>query len=128
MPSTLLTYLGLAVAGAVGAIARYVIDAAVDDRTGGAFPWGTLVVNLSAAILLGAVFALFQSRLGVPVWLRTTIQTGFLGTYSTFSTLTLETLNLLRAGSYLAGALDILGSVALGLLAVYVGTVVGRLI
>jgi fluoride exporter len=125
--TNLLTLIGVACAGAVGAIARYLVDGAVSDRTGGSFPWGTLVVNITAAFLLGLVFAFFQARIGVvPVWVRTTIQTGLIGTYSTFSTLTLETLNLLQAGSYLLGAANIFGSIALGMFAVYGGTALGR--
>lgn len=129
MSSNLLTVLGVACAGSLGALARYLVDGVVSERTGGTFPWGTLVVNVTAAFLLGLAFAFFQNRIGgVPVWLRTTIQTGLIGTYSTFSTLSLETFNLLQSGSYLLGAANILGSIAIGLLAVYGGTLVGHVI
>lgn len=127
MSTYLLTLVGVALSGAVGAVARYLVDGAVSERTGGSFPWGTLVVNATAAFLLGLAFAFFQTRIGgIPVWLRTTILTGLIGTYSTFSTLTLETLTLLQSGSYLLGAANILGSVAVGMLAVYGGTALGR--
>lgn len=127
--TNLLTLIGVALSGAVGAVARYLVDGVVSQRTGGSFPWGTLVVNVTAAFLLGLAFAFFQTRIGgIPVWLRTTILTGLIGTYSTFSTLTLETLNLLQSGSYLLGAANILGSLAVGMLAVYGGTVLGHAI
>lgn len=129
MSTNLLTVIGVACAGSVGAVARYLVDGVVSERTGGSFPWGTLVVNFTAAFLLGLVFAFFQGRIGgVPVWVRTTIQTGLIGTYSTFSTLTLETFNLLQSGSYLLAGANIVGSVAAGMIAVYGGTAIGRAI
>ena len=127
MSTNLLTVIGVACAGAVGALARYLVDGAVTERTGGTFPWGTMVVNFTAAFLLGLAFAFFQGRIGgVPVWVRTTIQTGLIGTYSTFSTLTLETFNLIQSGSYLLAAANVFGSIAVGMVAVYGGTALGR--
>lgn len=77
MSTNLLSVLGVALSGAVGAVARYLVDGVVSNRTGGSFPWGTLVVNATAAFLLGLAFAFFQTRIGgVPVWLRTTILQG----------------------------------------------------
>ncbi|MFZ0217843.1 MAG: CrcB family protein [Candidatus Dormiibacterota bacterium] len=128
MSSNLLTIVGVAAAGAVGAVARYLLGGLIAGRTGGAFPWDTFVINISAALVLGFVFAIFGDRFLIPPWIRTTIQVGFLGAYSTFSTWTLETLNLLQAGSWLLAGANVFGSILLGMLAVYGGTALGRLI
>lgn len=120
--------LGVACAGSVGAVARYLVDGAVSGR-GRRLPVGNAGRQPHAAFLLGLAFAFFQARAGtMPVWLRTTVQTGLIGTYSTFSTLTLETFNLLQAGSFLLAAANLVGSIVLGMLAVYGGVVLGRAI
>ena len=84
------TAIGIAIAGALGALARYGMDGVVSTRQPGAFPWGTLVVNVSGTFLLGLVFTLLTERLAVDPWLRTSVTVGFLGAYTTFSTLALE--------------------------------------
>jgi CrcB protein len=121
------TAVGIAVAGALGALARYGLDGWVSER-GGAFPWGTFVVNVTGAFVLGFVFTVMTERFLVASWLRTTITIGFLGSYTTFSTFTLETFRLLQSGSYVLGALNGLGSLTAGLAAVWCGVVLGRVI
>lgn len=122
------TTVGIAVAGAAGAMARYGIEAVVSRRSPGAFPWGTFVVNVTGAFLLGLLFTLLAERLTVAPWVRTTVTIGFLGAYTTFSTLSLETFRLIEDGAYLLAGLNSLGSLAAGLVAVYLGVVVGRAI
>jgi CrcB protein len=88
---------GLVVAGAVGAPARYLLDGVVQDRTEGAFPWGTFVINVTGSLLLGLITgaALYHAFPNTPkVWLGT----GFCGAYTTFSTFTFETIRLLEEG------------------------------
>src|SRR5690606_25374656 len=92
-----LTGLGLvAIGGAAGAVARYHVAAAVERRLGSVMPWGTLLVNLSAALLAGLLLALFNlGRLPVPAgWLL--LITGVLGSYSTVSSFSIQTLVLAR--------------------------------
>jgi CrcB protein len=123
------TILAIGVAGFFGAIARYGLEGFVSSRNGGSFPWGTFVVNVSGSLVLGFLFAvLIEGRVIVVPWLRTAMTVGFLGAYTTFSTLTLETFRLVEEGSIgLAGA-NVIGSLAIGLVAVYIGVVLGRLV
>ena len=86
--------LAIAVAGALGALARYGLDGFVTRRTGGAFPWGTFVVNVSGAFVLGLLFTLATEPWALPPWLRSAVTIGFLGAYTTFSTLSFETYRL----------------------------------
>lgn len=118
--------IGIAVAGAFGALARYGLEGAVSRRWPGAFPWGTFVVNVSGAFLLGLVFVLLTDRFTVDPWLRSTITIGFLGAYTTFSTLSFESYRLLEDGATGLALVNTLGSMAAGLLAVYLGVVAGR--
>lgn len=121
------TVVAVGVAGFFGAIARYGLEGFVSSKTGGSFPWGTFVVNISGSLVLGFLFAvLIEGRVVVVPWLRTAMTVGFVGAYTTFSTLTLETFRLVEEGSLgLAGA-NAFGSLAIGLVAVYVGVVLGR--
>ena len=122
------TALGIAVAGALGALARYGLEGFVSRRAGGAFPWGTFVINVTGAFALGLLFTVMTGRFRVAPWFRTTVTVGFLGAYTTFSTLSLETFRLLEDGAYVLAGLNAAGSLAAGLLAVYAGVVVGRAI
>lgn len=121
------TVVAVGVAGFFGAIARYGLEGFVSSKTGGSFPWGTFVVNISGSLVLGFLFAvLIEGRVVVVPWLRTAMTVGFVGAYTTFSTLTFETFRLVEEGSLgLAGA-NAFGSLAIGLVAVYVGVVLGR--
>jgi fluoride exporter len=120
------TAIGITVAGAFGALARYGLEGFVSRRLTTAFPWGTFVVNITGAFVLGLVFTLFTERLTVAPWVRSTVMIGFLGAYTTFSTLSLETFRLLEDGAYAGAIANGLGSLAAGLVAVYLGVVVGR--
>ena len=104
---------GLVVAGAVGAPARYLLDGLVDDRTLGAFPWGTLVVNVSGSFLLGLLTgaALYHAFPSTPkIWLGT----GFCGAYTTFSTFTFETIRLLEEGALADALANAVASLVIG--------------
>jgi len=114
--------------GFAGAIARYLVDGAVADRTGGGFPWGTLVVNVSGSFVLGLLFALTAERAILPADIRGPVMIGFIGAYTTFSTLMLESWALVEGGSYLPALANLGGSVIVGLVAVAAGLVIGRAI
>ena len=88
--------LGLALAGAVGAPARYLVDAYLLRRTRGGFPLGTLVVNVSGSLVLGFItgLALYHAFPATP---KTILGTGFCGAYTTFSTFAYETVRLVEA-------------------------------
>jgi CrcB protein len=116
---------GIAVGGALGALARYGIDELL-ERHSGLFPWGIFVVNVSGAFLIGVAVEVMEPRFEDVTWVRTAVVTGFLGAYTTFSTFTLDTYRLLEAGDSGTALLNALGSVAAGLVAVWLGLRVGR--
>jgi CrcB protein len=120
------TVFGIAVAGACGALARYGLEGVVSRRWPGAFPWGTFVVNVSGAFALGFVFVFLTERVTVDPWVRSSLTIGFLGAYTTFSTLSFESYRLLEDGAVGLALANTVGSLAAGLVAVYVGVVVGR--
>jgi CrcB protein len=120
------TVVGVGVAGGLGALARYGLGSVVADRYAGAFPLGTFVINVTGSFLLGLLFVLLTERAGLsPAW-RTSITVGFLGAYTTFSAFSLETFRLVEDGALGAAALNVLGSVAVGLVAVWLGVALGR--
>ena len=121
-----MTVVGIGVAGALGALARYGLEGAVSRRWRGAFPWGTFVVNVSGAFALGFLFVLLTEKLTVDPWLRSSLTIGFLGAYTTFSTLSFESYRLIEDGAIGLALANMLGSLAAGLVAVYVGVVAGR--
>ena len=120
------TVVGIAVAGACGALARYGLEGVVSRRWPGAFPWGTFVVNISGAFLIGLVFVLLTERVRVDPWVRSSITIGFLGAYTTFSTLSFESYRLLEDGAIGLALANTLGSLTAGLAAVYLGVAAGR--
>ena len=103
------TWLGIAALGGVGATARFLLDGAVSSRAGTAFPWGTLAVNASGSFVLGVV--------GTNV----VVGTGLLGAYTTFSTWMLETHRLAEDGRWRPAVLNVVGSLAVGLGAAWLG-------
>ena len=122
----LVTVLFVGIGGFFGAIARYLIDGWVLERTGAVFPWGTLVVNVSGAFVLGGLFALSVERGVLPAEIRAPVLIGFIGAYTTFSTLALESWRLIEDGSYLLGAANLAGSMVIGIVAVVAGLMAGR--
>jgi CrcB protein len=120
------TAVAIAIAGAVGALARYGLEGFVSRRAPGAFPWGTFAVNVSGAFVLGFVFTLMTEQFTVAPWIRGAVTIGFLGAYTTFSTLSFETYRLAEDGALGLAAANAVGSLAAGLAAVYLGVVAGR--
>lgn len=118
----------IAGAGAAGAVARYGFESFVSRRVGGAFPWGTFVVNITGAFALGFLFTLLTGRFRLQPAYRSAITVGFLGAYTTFSTLAFETVRLLEDGAWLLGSANALGSIAAGLVAMYGGIWLARLV
>lgn len=116
----------IALGGAAGAVARYAVDGWVSERLAGAFPWGTLVVNLSGSLVLGLLVALAIERDVLPADIRGPVLIGFLGAYTTFSTLMLESWRLVEGGAIGLAAVNVVGSSILGLIAVVVGLALGR--
>ncbi len=114
-------YLTVAAGGAVGAPARYLLDIAVAARgPGGRFPLGTFIVNASGAFLFGLIFGAAVHH-GLSDAARAAAGTGFCGAYTTFSTFSNETVRLVEEGSLMAAALNLGGSLAVGLVAAALG-------
>jgi fluoride exporter len=118
--------LAVAVASALGGLARYLAGGVIANRSSGGFPWETFVVNITGAFVLGFLFTLFSDRFVVAPWLRVALLVGFLGSYTTFSTLTLESYRLLEDGARGYALVNLFGSLAAGMLATFVGVVLGR--
>ena len=90
------------------------------------FPWATFVVNVSGSFLLGFVVTVLGDRLALAPWLRAAVTTGFLGAYTTFSTVSLESYRLFEARSGALAVANLAGTVSAGLLALYSGVLAGR--
>lgn len=114
--------------GFCGAIARYLIDGRVVYYTGATLPWGTFLINVSGSFLVGLLFALLTERAVLPAELRGPLMIGFLGSYTTFSTLALEAWRMIEEGAWLQAAANLGGSVLAGMVAVIAGIVIGRLL
>ena len=121
-----MTLLFLAVGGAFGAVSRYLVQGWVQDLTGGRFPWGTFVVNISGSFALGLVFALAIDRAVLSPDVRVPLMVGFIGSYTTFSTLMLESWTLMEEGDLLHMVGNLALSVAVGMVAVVAGLAIGR--
>ncbi len=125
---TLQKYLLIAAGGALGSVARYWVGSTISGRIGTKFPYGTIVINLSACIIIGFTLTYFGKRADLnPVW-RFLVAIGFIGAYSTFSTYEWETLSTLRSGAFVLGALYAVGSLILGLAATWCGTALADLL
>ena len=110
----------IAVAGAAGALARYGVGSAIGVR---AFPWATLGVNVAGSFLLGVLLQVAPGRIEDDV--RIALGVGFLGAFTTFSTLSYETVAMLRDGRAATAALYVLASVVIGIGAAAIGWRVG---
>ncbi len=121
-----LAWVAFVAAGAVGATARYMLDGAVLDRTDGAFPWGTFVVNVTGSFLLGFLTGLGLSH-AFPKAPRLVLGTGFCGAYTTFSTFTFESVRLLEEGAANAAVRNAVGTLVAGSFAAALGLAVAAL-
>ncbi len=121
-------YLLIATGGALGSIARFWVGSMVGSRVGTRFPYGTLVINITACIIIGFSLTYFSKRVELsPAW-RYLFPVGFVGAYSTFSTYEWETLSTIRSGAFALAALYAIGSLVLGLAAVWLGSVAAEAI
>ena len=121
-------YLLIGLGGALGSVARYWVGSTVGGRMGVRFPFGTLVVNLTACVVIGFALTLLGKRVELdPAW-RYFTTIGFIGAYSTFSTFEWEALDSLRSGAFALAALYVGGSVVLGLAATWAGAALGEAI
>lgn len=116
-------YFWIAVGSGLGGAARYWCSGLAARLIGETFPWGTLIVNVVGSFIIGIVFTLTgpDGRLFISATARQFIMTGLCGGYTTFSSFSLQTLNLIENGQFLYAGANIVGSVVLCLLAVWLG-------
>ena len=120
------TILAIAAGGAGGALLRYWCSQGVHSLLGRSFPYGTLTVNVMGSLLMGLLFVLLSERQFVAAEWRAFLLIGLLGAFTTFSTFSIETLNLLEQGDVFKAGLNILFSVSLCLVACWSGIILGR--
>ena len=114
-------YLLIALGGALGSVARYWVGSTIGSRMGIRFPYGTLVVNITACLIIGFTLTYMSHRADLtPAW-RFFLALGFIGAYSTFSTYEWETLSTIPSGAFALAALYAVGSLVLGLAATWCG-------
>ena len=119
-------YVAVLIGGGAGALARYVAASAIMTRFGGSFPLGTLVINVTGSFLIGFLMTILTDRLGLnPIW-RLLLVVGFLGGYTTFSSFEWETFMAVREGAFWSGMLNIVSSVMLGYVAVWLGVLLAQ--
>jgi fluoride exporter len=117
----------IALGGALGAVSRYEVAQLIRVPKDG-FPWATFWINLSGAFVLGFFLTLVVERFPPSRLLRPFFAVGFLGAYTTFSTMAVETVTLIKDGRPVLGVGYIVASVAAGLIVVYAGIVLARLL
>lgn len=123
----MLTYLAIAIGGAVGACLRFGINELAVNVLGKSFPFGTLLVNILGSFVLGWLFALFSSGvLAVSPW-RALIAIGLIGAFTTFSTFSLDTVLLMQQGDWLKAIANVLLNVLLCLTLAWLGLKLGSM-
>ena len=116
----------LALAGALGTLARFGLSGFVQRVSGASFPWGTVIVNVTGCFLAGLLWSLFENRWEVSGQTRLLVLVGFMGAFTTFSTLILETSELLRSAKWMYAAINVTMQNGLGFIALFGGVALGR--
>lgn len=118
----------LALAGAVGTLCRYWLGGVMQWLCGTSFPWGTLVINVLGCLLFGFVWTLADERMLISPQARIVILTGFMGAFTTFSTFAFESAQLLSDAEWVRAFANIALENVVGIVAVFLGFAIGRLV
>jgi fluoride exporter len=121
-----LQILFVALGGAIGSAARYLVAGWFAARFGAAFPYGTFAINITASFIIGFFLAFADERIGLNPYWRLFIAVGFIGGYSTFSTFEYEAVRLLQEREVLLGMIYYVGSVVIGGIATISGIALGN--
>ncbi len=119
--------IAIAFGGAVGSVLRFWLSTVIQTRFTTNFPWGTLSVNAIGSFLIGMLLVIIQQRFAGNEILRGMIIIGLLGGFTTFSTFSLETIQLLQSGFWNKALLNIISSIVVCLVATLVGMGIGRM-
>ncbi len=120
------TMIYIAAGGATGSLLRYWMSNGIHQLLGAKFPYGTLSVNILGSVLIGFLYVFLIERMDTGIELRGALLIGVLGSFTTFSTFSIETLNLLESGEQFRAVLNILLSISLCLCGCWLGMVTGR--
>ncbi len=120
--------LAIAAGGALGAVSRHFVAGAVTKLAGTGFPLGTLTVNIVGSLALGLLVTLLAHKIDVLPHVRSFLAVGFLGSFTTFSAYSMETMLLIQRGDWTGAALYSVGSLVVGVLALLLGLWLGRLL
>ena len=118
--------IAIAAGGAIGALLRYWTSLAVHSRLGSGFPYGTLAVNVLGSLLMGFLYIWFIERLAAGAAVRAFLLIGVLGAFTTFSTFSMETLNLIEGGQLGKALLNVVISVTVCVCAATLGVIAAR--
>ncbi|MEJ2530111.1 MAG: fluoride efflux transporter CrcB [Gammaproteobacteria bacterium] len=122
----MLQTISIAAGGAVGALLRFWTSNGVHILLGRSFPFGTLSVNIIGSLAMGLLYVLFLERMTVEPEVRAALLVGFLGAFTTFSTFSIETLNLVEQAEYVKALTNIVVSVLGCVFAAWIGMKIGR--
>ena len=121
----MLQVLFVALGGAIGSAARYLVGGWFAARFGAAFPYGTFVINVTGSFIIGFFLAFAQDRVSISPYWRLFFAVGFVGGYTTFSTFEYESIRLFQDGKMLLAAVYLIGSVVAGGVAAIAGVALG---
>jgi len=116
----------IAIGGSLGAVMRYLTSTSVHRIFGSEFPYGTLTVNVAGSLLMGFISILLLERFMLAEYWRAIIIIGFLGAFTTFSTFSMETFNLIQSGEMAKAFVNMFISILLCLAATWLGVIAGR--
>ena len=118
-----MTYILIAIGSAIGGTLRFWLSGVIAEALGVIFPWGTLIINITGSIAIGlfASMTVGDGRFPVPFEWRSFFMVGICGGYTTFSSFSLQTLGLMQSGQWSSAFLNVIGSVFLCLIGVWLG-------
>lgn len=123
-----INYLIIGIGGFAGAVSRYILAMWIGQKWGRSFPLGTFVINVTGSFFIGLLMSLLTERFMVnPQW-RLLLAVGFLGSYTTFSTLEYETVRLVKDGEWLIALINVILSVIVGFIALKLGELIAKAI